>query len=51
MKYVAGSKKEDDNDENGPKRRVLHRLGPFSSSPLSFLLSAEYFVDYNLYIQ
>ena len=27
MKYMAGSKKEDDNDENGPKQCVLHRFG------------------------
>ena len=27
MKYATGSKKEDDNDENGPKRRILRHLG------------------------
>ena len=27
MKYAAGSKKENDNDENRPKRCVLCRLG------------------------
>ena len=26
MKYVAGSKKEDDNNENGPKQRRTHCL-------------------------
>ena len=34
------------NTHLGPKRRVWHRLGPFSSSPHSISLPVAYFVDY-----
>ena len=36
MNYAAGSEKEGGDNENGPKRRVLRRLGHLVSSFIIF---------------
>ena len=51
MKYVAGCEKEGGDGENGPKRRVLHRLGHSVSFFFHFFRVSFMLTNVLLYIQ